>query len=111
VLQQNIPRLLVSIVAVLHVEVARIVDADQPLCKFLHQEAECGCVDDQSFTTQEMSLVENTYTKVSEICRIYGNSYTVLLLIQPSSTRRLLFLRVQRLFKSPLELKKKLQKG
>ncbi len=64
VIQQNIPRVLVSLMSILHVELVRVIDADEPFCKYLHTK-ECGCADDPTFTAEEMIRLENGYTAVS----------------------------------------------
>lgn len=89
VLQQNIPRLLVSLVGVLHVEVVRIIDHDLPFCQFLHNAAECGCADDPSFTTQEMFQTETAYNKMENELMMNGtfdNHDDFTLVVQPLLT-------------------------
>uniref|UniRef100_A0A914WME2 Phospholipase B1, membrane-associated n=1 Tax=Plectus sambesii TaxID=2011161 RepID=A0A914WME2_9BILA len=86
VLQENIPRLIVSLVSVLHVEVVRIVDHDLPFCQFLHNVAECGCADDPTFTVQQMSQIETAYTSMEHELLLNGTFDTkedFTLIVQP----------------------------
>uniref|UniRef100_A0A914X6H5 Phospholipase B1, membrane-associated n=2 Tax=Plectus sambesii TaxID=2011161 RepID=A0A914X6H5_9BILA len=85
VLQENIPRLIVNVMSVLHVELVRQIDADNFLCIELHKK-ECVCVDDPTFTVQEMSQIETAFTMLEQQLMMNGTFDTsddFTLVVQP----------------------------
>ncbi|KAK0397005.1 hypothetical protein QR680_001938 [Steinernema hermaphroditum] len=71
IIKQNVPRVIVSLTTMLHLEMVRSIDKGEGFCDYLHL-AECRCEADKNLTDAEMSEVCTKYQKAEQLLQDSG---------------------------------------